>query len=132
MSSDDQGIKKTDGVQGDQQGLWLSSLHLNGMNCYSYTWYYMRVVPKSAGRTVLEYDTIARKEEDPAKVNEFIRFLKEVGIKVKLLISSNISLDDKLTETGSRPLGTDSEKFKKKQCICHRRTSFREIEWYFM
>jgi hypothetical protein len=55
------------------------------MNCYSYAWYYMRIVPKSAGRTVLEYDIFARKGEDPAKIREFIRFLKEVEIEVHYL-----------------------------------------------
>jgi phenylpropionate dioxygenase-like ring-hydroxylating dioxygenase large terminal subunit len=73
---------KIDGVQGDQPGLWLSLFPLNGMNCYSYAWYYMRIIPKSAGRTVLEYDIFAKKGEDPAKIQEFIRFLKEVEIEV--------------------------------------------------
>jgi phenylpropionate dioxygenase-like ring-hydroxylating dioxygenase large terminal subunit len=73
---------KNDEVQGDKPGLWLSLFPLNGMNCYSYAWYYMRIIPKSAGRTVLEYDIFAKKGEDPAKIREFIRFLKEVEIEV--------------------------------------------------
>jgi phenylpropionate dioxygenase-like ring-hydroxylating dioxygenase large terminal subunit len=77
---------KIEGVQGDKPGLWLSLFPLNGMNCYSYAWYYMRIIPKSAGRTVLEYDIFAKKGEDPAKIREFIRFLKEVEIEVCSLI----------------------------------------------
>jgi hypothetical protein len=73
---------KIEGVQGDKPGLWLSLFPLNGMNCYSYAWYYMRIIPRSAGRTVLEYDIFAKKGEDPAKIREFIRFLKEVEIEV--------------------------------------------------
>jgi phenylpropionate dioxygenase-like ring-hydroxylating dioxygenase large terminal subunit len=74
--------KKLEGVQGDKPGLWLSLFPFNGMNCYSYAWYYMRIIPKSAGRTVLEYDIFAKKGEDPAKIREFIRFLKEVELEV--------------------------------------------------
>lgn len=81
-TTNDQSSSKVDGVQGDKPGLWLSLFPLNGMNCYSYAWYYMRIIPKSAGRTVLEYDIFARKGEDPAKIREFIRFLKEVEIEV--------------------------------------------------
>lgn len=73
-----------DRVQGDKPGLWLSLFPLNGMNCYSYAWYYMRMIPKSAGRTVLEYNIFARKGEEPAKIREFIRFLKEVEVEVFL------------------------------------------------
>jgi hypothetical protein len=50
----------------------------------------MRLVPKSAGRTVLEYDIFARKGEDPVKVREFIRFVKEVEIEVNLPRSANL------------------------------------------
>jgi hypothetical protein len=78
---------KSSGVQGDCPGLWLSLFPLNGMNCYSYAWYSMRIVPKSAGRTVLEYDIYGKKGEDPAKIQEFIRFLKEVEIEVLCQIS---------------------------------------------
>jgi phenylpropionate dioxygenase-like ring-hydroxylating dioxygenase large terminal subunit len=85
-ASKPQSTPKVDGVQGDKPGLWLSLFPLNGMNCYSYAWYYMRIVPKSAGRTVLEYDIFARKGEDPAKIREFIRFLKEVEIEVSLFM----------------------------------------------
>jgi len=81
-SGADKSSAKIDGVQGDKPGLWLSLFPLNGMNCFSYAWYYMRIVPKSAGRTVLEYDIFARKGEDPAKIRGFIRFLKEVEIEV--------------------------------------------------
>lgn len=84
LSSSTSGEKNSleiDGVQGDKPGLWLSLFPLNGMNCYSYAWYYMRMIPKSAGRTVLEYDIFARKGEDPAKIREFIRFLKEVEVE---------------------------------------------------
>jgi hypothetical protein len=84
-TTSNQSSSKVDGVQGDKPGLWLSLFPLNGMNCYSYAWYYMRIVPKSAGRTVLEYDIFARKGEDPAKIREFIRFLKEVEIEVHYL-----------------------------------------------
>lgn len=83
-TSDEQSSPKVDGVQGDKPGLWLSLFPLNGMNCYSYAWYYMRIVPNSAGRTVLEYDIFARKGDDPAKIREFIRFLKEVEVEVYL------------------------------------------------
>ncbi|KAE9378403.1 ISP domain-containing protein [Stipitochalara longipes BDJ] len=80
-ASKTQSTAKVDGVQGDKPGLWLSLFPLNGMNCYSYAWYYMRIIPKSAGRTVLEYDIFARRGEDQAKIREFIRFLKEVEIE---------------------------------------------------
>jgi Ring hydroxylating alpha subunit (catalytic domain) len=75
---------EVDKLGGDKPGLWLSLFPLNGMNCYSYAWYYMRLVPISAGRTLLEYDIFARKGEDPAKIREFVRFLKEVEIEVLL------------------------------------------------
>ena len=42
----------------------------------------MRIVPKSAGRTVLEYDVYGMKGTDPQKIQEFIRFLKEVELEV--------------------------------------------------
>jgi hypothetical protein len=88
--------KKSIAVQGDCPGLWLSLFPLNGMNCYSYAWYYMRIVPKGAGRTVLEYDIFGRKGEDPAKIQEFIRFLKEVELEVKL--EKMLKRASKLTE----------------------------------
>ena len=88
-ASIDQSSIKIDELGGDKPGLWLSLFPLNGMNCFSYAWYYMRLVPKSAGRTVLEYDIFARKGEDPVKVREFIRFLKEVEIEVSLPRSAN-------------------------------------------
>lgn len=78
--------KKPVAVQGDCPGLWLSLFPLNGMNCYSYAWYYMRIVPKSAGRTVLEYDIFGKKGEGPEKIQEFIRFLKEVELEVSMLV----------------------------------------------
>lgn len=74
--------KKVEAVQGDVPGLWLSLFPLTGMNCYSYAWYSMRIVPKSAGRTVLEYDIYGMKGVEPAKIQEFIRFLKEVELEV--------------------------------------------------
>jgi len=73
--------KKPSPVQGDCPGLWLSLFPLNGMNCYSYAWYLMRIVPKSAGRTVLEYDIFGKKGEDPKKIQDFVRFLKEVELE---------------------------------------------------
>lgn len=78
--------KKNTGVQGDKPGLWLSLFPLNGLNCYSYAWYFMRIVPKSAGRTVLEYDIFAKKGEDPKKIREFINFLKEVEIEASFIL----------------------------------------------
>ena len=64
------------------------------MNCYSYAWYSMRIVPKSAGRTVLEYDIYGMKDVEPAKIQEFIQFLKEVELEVcfplKLLLGKNM------------------------------------------
>lgn len=78
--------KKVEAVQGDSPGLWLSLFPLTGMNCYSYAWYSMRIVPKSAGRTVLEYDIYGMKGEDPAKIQEFIKFLKEVELEVSFNI----------------------------------------------
>ncbi len=84
-TSDGKNSLEIDGVQGDKPGLWLSLFPLNGMNCHSYAWYYMRIIPKSAGRTVLEYDMFARKGEDPAKIREFINFLKEVEISYQVL-----------------------------------------------
>ena len=54
----------------------------------------MRIVPKSAGRTVLEYDIYGMKDVEPAKIQEFIQFLKEVELEVcfplKLLLGKNM------------------------------------------
>jgi hypothetical protein len=61
-TSDAESSLKFDRVQGDKPGLWLSLFPLNGINCYSYAWYYMRIIPKSAGRTVLEYDILLERE----------------------------------------------------------------------
>jgi hypothetical protein len=83
--------KKAEAVQGDCPGLWLSLFPLTGMNCYSYAWYSMRIVPKSAGRTVLEYDIYGMRGTDPAKIQEFIRFLKEVELEANSSNPSNLT-----------------------------------------
>jgi Ring hydroxylating alpha subunit (catalytic domain) len=63
---------------GDTDGLWLYLFPNIGVNCYSPAFYTQRVVPKSANRTLLEYDIYNRKGAHPSEIKNFIEFLKEV------------------------------------------------------
>lgn len=86
-------VKKSSAVQGDCPGLWLSLFPLNGISCYSYASYTMRIVPLSAGRTALEYDIFGKKGEEKGRIREFIDFLKEVEIEVrKQFISQEVNI----------------------------------------
>lgn len=69
----------------------------------------MRIVPKSAGRTVLEYDVYGMKGEDPAKIQEFIRFLKEVELEVSFFSTPKSPQEVDLSDAGLRSLHTYPE-----------------------
>ena len=49
-----------------------------GHSCYEPAWYSMRVLPVDKTHTRLEYEIYGRKGLDDSKIQEFIKFLREV------------------------------------------------------
>jgi hypothetical protein len=60
-----------------------------GINCYEPAWYSMKVIPLEKSKTRLEYEIFAKKGLEEVKIQEFIKFLKEVEKEVMSLLFGN-------------------------------------------
>jgi hypothetical protein len=74
--------KKPNTYAGDTDGLWVYCYPNTGINCYEPAWYSMRVIPLEKNKTRLEYEIFAKKGVEESKIQEFIKFLKEVEKEV--------------------------------------------------
>jgi hypothetical protein len=75
--------KKPNAYTGDIDGLWIYCFPNTGINCYEPAWYSMRVIPLDKNKTRLEYEIFAKKGLEETKIQDFIKFLKEVEKEVK-------------------------------------------------
>lgn len=73
--------KKKKNPGGDFNGLWVYLYPINGVNCYSPAWYSIRVLPMSAGHTILQYDIYTKKGLADAEKKEFVDFLQLVELE---------------------------------------------------
>ena len=74
--------KKPDTYAGDTDGLWIYCYPNTGINCYEPAWYSMKVIPLEKNKTRLEYEIFSKKGLEESKIQEFIKFLKEVEKEV--------------------------------------------------
>lgn len=92
---------KKENPGGNFNGLWCYLFPTNGINCYSPAWYSIRVLPITAGRTVLQYDIYTKKGLADDKKKEFVDFLQQVEIEdYDLCVATQKNLKNGIYNTG--------------------------------
>jgi hypothetical protein len=85
-SQSDSKTKKSNAYVGDADGLWIYCYPNSGINCYEPAWYSIRVIPLEKSKTRLEYEIFSKKGLEENKIQEFIKFLKEVEKEVSFKV----------------------------------------------
>ena len=75
--------QKSDSYAGHTPGLWIYCYPNTGINCYEPAWYSMRVIPLEKNKTRLEYEIFTKEGLEENKIQEFVKFLKEVEKEVR-------------------------------------------------
>lgn len=91
-SQSDVKMKKPNTYASYTNGLWIYCYPNTGINCYEPVWYSMKVIPLEKNKTRLEYEIFTKKGLEESKVQEFIKFLKQVE---KEVISRQTDMVDK-------------------------------------
>ncbi|KAF5209152.1 hypothetical protein E0198_004428 [Clavispora lusitaniae] len=74
-------VEKKKNPGGEFNGLWVYLFPSNGVNCYSPAWYFIRVLPITPTRTILQYDIYTKKGLPEAEKKEFVDFLQLVELE---------------------------------------------------